>query len=131
VTRLQTSFAALVLAQACHSLEEYFGRLWESFPPARFLTSLVSSDLELGFIVINISLVAFGVWCYIWPIRRQWASALSFAWFWVVIELINGVGHPLWSLRQGRYTPGLATAIVLLPIALYLAHQLRKGRERA
>ena len=44
---------------------------------------------------------------------------------WVTIEVINGVGHPLWSLRTGGYTPGVATAPVLLVIALYLARQLR------
>lgn len=61
------AFGALVLAQAAHSLEEYMGRLWESFPPARFLTGLISQDLEQGFVVINVSLVAFGVWCFLWP----------------------------------------------------------------
>jgi hypothetical protein len=45
-----------------------------------------------------------------------------------VIETINGVGHPLWSLRQGGYTPGVATAPLLLVLALYLAAQLRATR---
>jgi hypothetical protein len=119
-------FGALILAQAAHSVEEYLGRLWESFPPARFLTGLVSRDLETGFLVINIGLVAFGVWCFLWPVRRGWPSAIPLAWFWVTIQVINGVGHPLWSLRQGGYTPGVATAPVLLLLALYLAHQLRR-----
>jgi hypothetical protein len=105
-------------------LEEYFGRLWESFPPARYFTALISRDLELGFIVINASLVAFGIWCFLWPVRRQWISAGFFAWLWVVIEVVNGVGHPFWSVRQGAYTPGVVTALVLLPIALYLARRL-------
>jgi hypothetical protein len=48
-----------------------------------------------------------------------------FAWMWVTIEVINGVAHPLWSLRMDAYTPGVATAPVLLVIALYLARQLR------
>jgi hypothetical protein len=34
MTRLQLTFGALVLAQAAHAVEEYVGRLWESFPPA-------------------------------------------------------------------------------------------------
>jgi len=34
MTRLQMAFGGLVLAQAAHSLEEYVGRLWESFQPA-------------------------------------------------------------------------------------------------
>lgn len=121
--RFQLAFGVLVLAQAAHSVEEYAGRLWESFPPARALTSLVSSDPRQGFLIINVSLVAFGVWCFFWPIRREWASAAGFAWFWIVIQLINGVGHPAWSLMQGGYTPGVATAPVLLVLALYLAAQ--------
>lgn len=123
--RFQAAFAALVLAQAAHSVEEYLGRLWESFPPARFLTGLISQDHELGFVVINVALVAFGLWCLVWPVRRGWPSAAPLAWVWVVVELINGVGHPLWTLRQGGYTPGVATAPVLLVLALYLWRQLR------
>jgi hypothetical protein len=120
-----TIFAALVLAQTAHSIEEYVGRLWESFPPARFLTGLISEDRELAFVILNTALVAFGVWCFRWPVRRKWPSATGLLWFWIVIEMINGVGHPLWSLRQGGYTPGVLTAPILLALALYLAYQLR------
>lgn len=130
MARLTVPFAALVAAQAAHSIEEYAGRLWETFPPAAFLTGLVSSDRELGFVVLNVALVAFGVWCLLWPVRKAWASAATFAWIWVVIETINGVGHPLWSLRQGSYTPGTLTAPILLVLALSLARQVvRDGRE--
>lgn len=125
MSRFQLAFGALILAQAAHSVEEYRGRLWEALPPARFLTGLISPDREFGFLVINVSLVAFGVWCFLWPVRRQWRSAASVAVGWVILETINGVGHPLWSFRLGGYTPGLATAPVLLVLALYLAWQLR------
>ena len=46
--RLRTAFLWLIVAQAAHSIEEYAGRLWESFPPARLVSGLVSSDLELN-----------------------------------------------------------------------------------
>ena len=46
-------------------------------------------------------------------------------WVWVIIELINGVVHPLWSLRQRGYTPGVITAPILLVLAIYLLVQLR------
>jgi hypothetical protein len=126
MSRIQTTFGALVLAQAAHSIEEYVGRLWDSFPPATFLTGLISSDRELGFIILNAALVGFGVWCLLWPVRRAWPSAAGLMWVWVVIETINGVGHPLWSLRQGGYTPGVLTAPILLVLALYLGAQLQK-----
>lgn len=122
-SRFHLAFGMLVLAQAAHSTEEYVGRLWESFPPARLLTGLISTDPERGFLVINATLVAFGAWCFLWPVRRDWPSARYFAAFWIVIELINGVGHPLWSVRQGGYTPGVATAPLLFVLAIYLATQ--------
>jgi hypothetical protein len=120
------TFGALVLTQAAHSLEEYLGRLWESFPPAALLTGLVSTDREFGFIVINVALVAFGAWCAFWPVRRNWPVAPALAWFWVILETVNGVGHPAWTLLQGGYTPGVLTAPFLLVFSLVLGRQLRR-----
>ena len=127
MSRFQLTFGALVLTQAAHSIEEYVGHLWESFPPARFVTSLVSSDLERGFVLLNMSLLAFGVWCFLWPVRRGWPVAVALAWLWAVVEIVNSIGHSLWSLREGGYTPGLATAPFLLVLAVYLAYQLRRA----
>jgi hypothetical protein len=129
--RLQSAFGALVLTQAAHSIEEYVGRLWESFPPARLVAGLVSDDLERGFLILNLLLVGFGVWCWLWPVRRGWPIAVPLAWTWVGLETINGIGHPLWSLRQGGYTPGVATAPLLLVLATNLAFAVsREGRDR-
>jgi hypothetical protein len=125
VTRFQLSFLALVAVQAAHSFEEYRGRLWEGFAPARMVSGLISNDLERGFLIGNVVLVAFGLWCFLWPIRRDWRIAVPLAWLWAGIELINGISHPLLSLRAGGYTPGVATAPVLFVLALYLASQLR------
>ena len=132
--RLKTVFLLLVGAQTLHSVEEYLFRLWEVFPPARFLSGLVSQYLERGFVLINISIVLFGWWCFFWPIRMGWSSADSFAWFWTCLELVNGIGHPAWSLLQRSYTPGLATAILLFPLAVLLARELmlrRAAKETA
>lgn len=123
--RLHTRFGALVIAQAAHSIEEYVGRLWETFAPARYFTGLVSQDREWGFIVINVTLVLFGIWCLVFPVRRGWPSAVTVAWIWVVLEIVNGVGHPLWSLQSRGYTPGVATAPALLLLALWVAQALR------
>jgi hypothetical protein len=126
MSRIKFTFGALIVAQAAHSIEEYVGRLWESFPPARFLTGLVSSDREFAFLVLNIALVTFGLWCFLFPVRKEWPSAPAFMWGWTVVEIINGIGHPAWTLRQGGYTPGVLTAPMLFVIALYLAFQLRQ-----
>ena len=127
--RFQFTFAALVFVQALHSIEEYMGKLWESFPPAEFLTGLVSQDHRLGFLIINISLVAFGCWCVLWPVRRRWTSVSAFALVWIVIEVINGIGHPFWTLQQGQYTPGVITAPILLVLAFYLGWQMKSAKN--
>ena len=131
LTQVRTAFGALILGQCAHSAEEYIGRLWESFPPARFVSGLVSADLERGFLLLNLAIVVFGLWCWLWPVRRGWPAALPLAWAWVVIEIINGIGHSLWTLRHGAYTPGVATAPVLLVLATCLGYQLRQTGRRA
>ena len=125
MSRFAVTFVALIATQAAHSLEEYAGRLYESFPPARFVSGLVSSDLQRGFVIANVLLVGFGLWCFLWPIRHHWRSAVALASVWAGIELVNGVGHPLWSLVRGGYTPGVATAPVLFVLALLLVRELR------
>jgi hypothetical protein len=82
MSRFTATFGALVLAQAAHSVEEYAGRLWESFPPARVLTGAIASDREVGFLLINVALVAFGLWCLAWPVWRNWPSAVPLAAAW-------------------------------------------------
>jgi Protein of unknown function with HXXEE motif len=124
VHRTQFTFGALIAAQALHSIEEYSGRLYDIFPPARFMCGLVSRDLRLGFIIINVAFVAFGVWCYLWPLRNRWTVAPILAWLWAAIEAANGIGHPLWSLWQRAYQPGVATAPLLLVLSLTLGYQL-------
>ena len=76
MARTKLAFSALIVTQAAHSIEEYLGRLWESFPPARFVTGLLSSNPELGFIAINCALVAFGLWCALFPAVCSGASRL-------------------------------------------------------
>jgi len=128
MSRVMRPFGALIIMQDAHSVEEYLGRLWESFPPARFLSGLISSDRELGFIAINTGLVLFGLWCFLYPVGRGWPSASGFLWFWILIEIVNGVGHPLWSIREGGYTPGVLTAPILLVLAVYLAFRQNESR---
>jgi Protein of unknown function with HXXEE motif len=125
---VRTAFGLLIAAQAVHSIEESLGRLWEVFPPAAFVSGLVSSNREAGFIGLNIALVAFGLWCFLWPVSRAWSSAPVFVSIWTVIEIVNGLGHPLWSFLQGHYTPGVATAPILLVLAINLAWQSLGGR---
>ena len=129
--RTPYAFGLLVLAQAAHSTEESIWRLWESFPPARFVAALISNDLERNFALLNVCIVAFGAWCYFWPVRRQWPAAIPIMWGWIVVETINGIVHPVWSVIQGGYTPGVVTALMLAPLALYLAQRVLASSSRA
>jgi hypothetical protein len=126
---VRSVFLTLVLVQALHSVDEYIGRLWEVFPPARFLCSLVSENLETGFLTINIGLITFGLLCWLLLILNyQFIS--GFIWFWVIIELINGIGHPTWALSEGGYVPGLVTAPVLLILAVSLIKLLGQQSKK-
>jgi hypothetical protein len=130
--RSQLVFLLLILAQAAHSIEEYVTGLYQVFAPARFVNGLVSNNLPLGFLVFNTGLVAFGLWCWAVPVRSGWAAATGLAWFWIILELGNGIGHCGLALRQGSYFPGLITAPLLLLFASWLAVlQIRDARLRA
>jgi hypothetical protein len=127
--RTQVVFLFLVLTQGAHSIEEYVTRLYQVFAPARFVSSLVSNNLALGFLVVNGTLVAFGLWCWAFPVRSGWRAAPGFVWFWTILELGNGLGHSGLALRQGSYFPGVITAPLLLLFASWLAVlQIRHAR---
>lgn len=128
--RITIAFFLLVLTQGVHSVEEYMGRLWQVFMPAKFLTGLVADNRETGFLVINTGLFVFGLWSWLFPVRRNYSYAPGIIWFWIVIETINGIGHPAWSLYEGAYTPGVATAPLLLVLAVYLSRRLLTSHER-
>lgn len=117
-------FFALILAQALHSAEEIRFRLYEVFAPARSVASLISDDPARGFFLGNCLLVSFGLWCYFARVRVGHPSATSWMWFWVVLETLNGVGHPAIALARGGYFPGVVTAPLLFGFAMYLGTKL-------
>lgn len=122
----RSALLALVLVQAAHSVEEYRTKLYDVLAPARFVSGLLSDDHRIGFVIFNVSLVAFGLWCVLGPARRGAPSARAPAWFWVVLESLNCLAHVTWAVSAGAYRPGLATAPILLAAALVLAWQLRR-----
>jgi hypothetical protein len=126
--RRQLVFLFLILAQAAHSIEEYVTKLYAVFAPARFVSSLVSNDLALGFLVANAILVSFGLWCWAVPVRSGWRAAREIVWFWTILELGNGISHSAIALWRGHYFPGVGTAPLLLLFASWLAVlQTRQG----
>ncbi len=126
--RTQLAFVLVILAQTAHSLEEYVARLYEVFPPARFVSSLFSDDLSIGFALANLLLISSGLWCWAVPIRRGWPSAHAVGWFWAVLELANGTIHLGLAVMRAGYFPGVLTAPLLIATGAWLSMCLGKGR---
>jgi hypothetical protein len=127
--RSKIVFLFLILAQGAHSVEEYITKLYAVFAPARFVSGLVSHDLALGFLVLNAALVTFGLWCWAFPVRLGWGAARGLVWFWIILELGNGIGHSGLALSKGGYFPGVATAPLLLLLAGWTAVLQIAGRR--
>jgi len=132
--KIKIFFLILVLVQGLHSAEEYIGKLWETFQPAKFLIGFLFKNQQTTFLIINIGVLIFGIWCWLFPVLRNYSYARVLIWIWVLIEMMNGIGHSFWSLYEEKFIPGVATAQVLLILSVYLFWQLlvvnseKKGR---
>ena len=127
-------FLCLILTQAAHSVEEYVRKLYEVFAPTHFVSSLISHDPRAGFLIANAALVMFGLWCWAVPVRSGWPIARPLVWFWILLEIANGLAHSVIALSRGSYFPGVATAPLLLFFAGWLlllqtAPKVEKGKE--
>ncbi len=122
---IHITFLLIALVQGLHSAEEFIGKLWDVFPPATFLSGLVSANLKTGFIIINISLFIVLMLTWLATFSKN-DSVRPFLWFWSILELINGIGHSVWAITEGSYTPGLATAPVLFILAVNMLRLLTK-----
>jgi hypothetical protein len=121
-------FLALIGAQAAHSVEEYYFALYDVLPPARWVSGFFSDEPRVGFAIANVLLVLFGVWTYAARVRPAAPGARGWAWFWTILEGLNGSGHLLFALTAGGYFPGAATAPILIALALGLATALNRTR---
>jgi hypothetical protein len=124
--RISINFLLIALVQGLHSIEEFFGKLWEVYPPATFLSGLVSTNLKTGFIIINVSLFIILMLTWLTTFSKSY-STRGILWIWIILETINGIGHIIWAIIERSYEPGLATAPILLGLALWLARLLTKS----
>src|SRR5258705_1340663 len=106
--RIRITFLLIVLVQGLHSIEEFFGKLWELFAPAKFLSGLVSPDLQNGFITINVGLFIILMLTWLTTFSKTYSTS-GLLWLWIILEIINGVGHSVWAIIERSYVPGLAT----------------------
>jgi hypothetical protein len=127
--RTQHLFLGLILAQAAHSIEEYLFRLYDVLAPARWISSVLSGNLALGFAIVNGILVLFGLWCYFARVRTPHPSGRNWAWFWTVLEGANGFGHLVLAAGERGYFPGAATAPLLLGLSVSLGISLSRTAD--
>ena len=76
------------------------------------------------------ALLLFGLWCFFRRVEPSVATAHTWAWIWVAIEMYNGVAHLVWAAAARSYNPGLASSPFLLVLAIYLALGLRAEGSR-
>jgi len=129
--RCRVALLVVVIFQALHSLEEYATRLYEVFGPARFVSSLFSGYPARGFIIVNLTIVAAGFASWLATRRMNAAAATALAWFWAILELLNGLGHMGLAVSAGGYFPGLATAPLLAVGSAVLTVLLLKEPNRS
>ena len=113
-------FILLIIAQCAHSVEEVYFDLWSVLEPARYISSLLNSDLELGFIIGNIMVVFVGILSasYLFRPNRSFSKIIILSW--VIIELVNFSVHVGMAVKRGGYFPGLYTAPFLLHFSALL-----------
>ncbi len=116
----QSLFAILILCQAAHSTEETVYALYDWLPYIRWADEVFSSGALVLFVFGNVAFVLFGCWCYLFRVKTRTANAGFFVMLWAVIEILNGILHPVWSLIAGRYVPGTATAPFLFVLGVLL-----------
>lgn len=124
--RGRTAFILLIAAQALHSVEEYWFRLYDRLAPARAVANAFGVERPVGFVIANTLLVGFGLWCWFARVGPGRGSARAFAWFWALLEIANAIAHLALAALAGGYFPGLATAPLLLAIGVWLAFQLSR-----
>ena|SRR5260370_6140887 len=125
-SNIRATFLLLVILQAIHSVEEFIFRLYERFPPMRFLYQNAPHLAKPAFAISNALLVLIGVVClYYWvqPARR---GARLVVWIWIIIESLNVIAHLVWAALIGGYNPGLVTAVLFVPVLIYLCYSMRR-----
>ena len=109
-------YLASIAVQTCHFIEEYAGRLYELVPPLFNLSPLPAQK----FVVFNLIWIGIFLVSAVGVFKRV-RMALIPVWF---MALIGGIGNSIFhtwlTVQGGAYAPGLATALVNLPLGCAL-----------
>jgi len=119
-SNLRAMFLLLVILQAIHSVEEFIFKLYERFPPMRFLFQNALHLAKPAFAISNALLVLIGLVCFYYWVQPARKGATVVVWIWITIESLNVVAHIVWAALIGGYNPGLVTGLLFVPVLIYL-----------
>lgn len=117
--RLRIVAAATIAAQLLHFVEELHSGFYLRFP------------LQLGlppwsgrfFVTFNLAWLAIWIAALL-AVRVGRTAVLIPLWFLALAEILNGIAHPLLSLRVQGYFPGLYTSPLVGVAGVLLLYQL-------
>ena len=113
-------FLASISIQTFHFVEEFTGRVYEFVPPLFNLSPFPAQKFAV-FNVIWIGIFLFSAAGVFKHVRL----ALLPVWF---MALIGGIGNSIFhtwlAVQSGEYAPGLATALINLPLGIALVYLL-------
>ncbi len=119
--KLAHLYLAGIVVQCLHATEEYLMDFHVLFPGLfgyRWTGRL--------FIVFNLSWLLLFVWSY-WGVRRKIRLAYLVVWFFALVGGIgNGIVHPVLSILEGGYFPGLITSVAGLVLGILLVKELSR-----
>lgn len=125
-TKLVGVFLLGISCQCAHFIEEFTTGFHMLFPPLFGLTP-ISAELFVGFNVFWLgiwAIAAFGV------IRNSRVAYFP-VWFFGLAMCLNGIAHPLLSVWQSGYFPGLVTSPVVGIMGLMITRNLIQSTEQA
>lgn len=120
--KIRLAFLLLIILQAIHSAEEFICRFYEQFPPMRLIYQAAPHLAKPAFAVSNILLVCAGLVCFYYWVQPARKGARTTIWVWIIIESVNVIAHLVWAISIRGYNPGLATALLFVPLLIYLSH---------
>ena len=125
-SRIPPAFLSLVILQAVHSAEEFLFGFYERFPPMRAVYQDAPHLARPAFAISNALLFFAGLLCFYYWVRPDRRGARAVVRVWVVLESVNVVAHIVWALLIRGYNPGLATAVLFVPVLVYLSNLMRR-----
>ena len=122
---IQAAYFLLVILQAIHSVEEFIFRLYERFPPMRFVYQNAPHLAKPAFAISNALLISIGLICFFYWVQPARKGATAVVWIWIIIESLNVFAHIVWAALIGGYNPGLVTALLFVPVLIHLCYLMK------